>query len=302
MTPPPVPAVPTVFDRSLVRLRRERAGRTWTAADYLHRRAADEIAVRLDAVTRPFGRALDLGSHGGVLGPVLAARASTVVSADSARAMLPGPGGVVADEEAMPFAAGAFDLVVSNLALQAVNDLPGTLAQIARILAPDGLFVAALFGGETLRELRAAFAEAEIEQEGGLSPRVAPFADVRDMGGLLQRAGLALPVTDVDTVTVRYASAQGLIRDLRALGLTNALVARRPALRRATAARALAIYAERFADSDGRVRATFEIVHCAGWAPHESQPKPLRPGSARTSLAQALGTAEIGTGDKASPA
>jgi hypothetical protein len=189
---------------------------------------------------------------------------------------------------------------VSLLALHAVNDLPGALVQIRRVLAPDGLFLACLLGGATLTELRQAFTEAEAEVEGGASPRVAPFADLRDLGALLQRAGFALPVTDVDTVVVRYADPLRLLRDLRAMGLSNPLAHRRKTpLRRATLLRAMQIYAKRFADPDGRVRATFELVWLSGWAPHESQQKPLRPGSARVRLADALGTSEVSAGEKA---
>jgi SAM-dependent methyltransferase len=190
--------------------------------------------------------------------------------------------------------------VVSALSLQFVNDLPGALVQIRRVLKPDGLFVAALAGGDTLTELRQSFAAAESEIEGGLSPRVAPFGDVRDLGALLQRAGLALPVTDVDRITVRYDTAFALMHDLRRMGATNTLLDRRRVpLRRATLMRMAEIYAERFADADGRLRATFEIVWLSGWAPHPSQQQPLRPGSARARLADALGTQEISTGEKA---
>ncbi len=190
--------------------------------------------------------------------------------------------------------------MVSALALQFVNDLPGTLVQIRRALKADGLFLATLLGGETLTELRQSFAAAESEIEGGLSPRVAPFADLRDLGALLQRAGFALPVTDVDRLLVRYDSPFALMHDLRRMGATNALVARRRTpLRRATVMRMAEIYAQRFADADGRVRATFEIVWLTGWTPHPSQQQPLRPGSARTRLADALGTQEISAGEKA---
>jgi NADH dehydrogenase [ubiquinone] 1 alpha subcomplex assembly factor 5 len=195
-----------------------------------------------------------------------------------------------ADEEALPFAEQSLDLVVSGLALHFVNDLPGTLIQIRRALKPDGLLLAALLGGATLTELRTAFLTAEEELEGGASPRVAPFADVRDLGGLLQRAGFALPVADSDTVTVTYREPLALMLELRAMGSSNALTerSRRP-LRRATLARAIEIYRERFGLPDGRVPATFEIVTLTGWAPHPSQPKPLRPGSATTRLADVLG-------------
>jgi SAM-dependent methyltransferase len=190
--------------------------------------------------------------------------------------------------------------VVSALALQFVNDLPGTLIQIRRALRPDGLFLAAMIGGDSLAELREAFAQAEAEVEGGVSPRVAPFADLRDLGALLQRAGFALPVTDVDRLTVRYASPLALMHDLRRMGAGNALSERRRTpLRRATLRRVLEIYAERFADPDGRIRATFEIVWLSGWAPHESQQQPLKPGSAKTRLADALRAQEISAGEKA---
>ena len=205
----------------------------------------------------------------------------------------------MADEEALPFRDGSLDLVVSALALQFVNDLPGALIQIRRALKPDGLFLAAMLGGDTLTELRQAFAAAEAEIEGGVSPRVAPFADVREMGALLQRAGFALPVTDVERLTVRYSSPFILMGELRRMGATNVLTERRRTpLRRATLKRMAEIYAQRFADPDGKVRATFEIIWLSGWAPHESQQKPLRPGSAQTRLADALGTREIGTGEK----
>jgi len=207
---------------------------------------------------------------------------------------------VVADEEALPFGAEKLDLVVSALALQFVNDLPGTLVQIRRALKPDGLFLGALLGGDTLTELRQSFAVAESEIEGGVSPRVAPFADLRDLGALLQRAGFALPVTDVDRLTVRYETVFALMHDLRRMGATNNLLARRRTpLKRATLFRMAEIYGERFADADGRVRATFEIVWLSGWAPHPDQQQPLRPGSAKERLADALGTREISTGEKA---
>jgi len=200
----------------------------------------------------------------------------------------------------LPFGDATIDLVVSALALQFANDLPGVLVQIRRALKPDGLFLAALLGGETLTELRQSFAEAESDIEGGVSPHVAPFADLRDLGALLQRAGFALPVTDADRVTVRYDTVFALMHDLRRMGATNALLARRRTpLRRATLLRMAEIYARRFADADGRVRATFEIVWLSGWAPHPDQQQPLRPGSAKTRLADALGAREISAGEKA---
>ena len=183
----------------------------------------------------------------------------------------------------------SLDLAISALAFQFVNDLPGVLAQVRRVLRPDGLLLAAMIGGDSLTELRQSFAAAEAELEGGASPHVAPFADLRDIGSLLQRAGLALPVTDVDRVVARYDNAFALMQDLRRMGATNILFERRRRpTRRATMLRMAQVYGERFADADGRIRATFDIIWLSGWAPHESQPKPLRPGSATASLAEAV--------------
>jgi SAM-dependent methyltransferase len=231
----------------------------------------------------------------------LADRVGAIVAVDPVASQLAGERlAVAADEEALPFRDASLDLVVSALALQFVNDLPGTLIQIRRALRPDGLFLAAMIGGDSLAELREAFAQAEAEVEGGVSPRVAPFADLRELGALLQRAGFALPVTDVDRLTVRYASPLALMHDLRRMGASNALSERRrKLLRRATLHRVFEIYAERFADPDGRIRATFEIVWLSGWAPHESQQQPLKPGSAKTRLADALRTQEVSAGEKA---
>ncbi|GLK79478.1 methyltransferase [Methylopila turkensis] len=284
--------VPALVDRRALQLARARSLRGGEGPDFLRRRVAEDVADRLAATLRPFTEALDLVSPGGETAAALAARpgVTRVVRA----AALAGPGADLAcDPEALPFAPESFDLIVSTLALQFANDLPGALAQCRRALRPDGLMLAALLGGDTLTELRQAFAAAEGEVEGGLSPRVLPFADVRALGGLLQRAGFALPVTDVDRVTVRYPHALALMADLRAWGATNALAERRRTpLRRATLGRMIEIYGERFGDPDGRVRATFDIVWLSGWAPHPDQQKPLRPGSARTRLADALGVPE----------
>ncbi len=284
-------STPQVFDRELVRRRMARA-RQAGYVDFLLARALDDLGDRLAAVTRDFPHALDIGTPGEGAAPVLAAtgRVAAVTRAGTAGAA----GMVEADEERLPFAPETFDLAVSLLSLQQVNDLPGVLIQIRRALKPDGLFVGCLLGGQTLTELRQAFAAAEAERDGGISPRVAPFADVRDAGGLLQRAGFALPVADSEAVTVRYASVFGLMADLRGMGLTNALTERRKVpLRRGTLLRMAEIYAERFSDPDGRVRATFEMVWLSGWSPHESQQKPLKPGSAKARLADALGVTEI---------
>ena len=298
-----MPQHPIIFDRALLRARRRRAA-ALGAATFLVDRVAEDFADRLATVLRRFAYALDLGTPTDAVRRALAAsgKVDNIIAVDVlADPASVGAGlAVAADEEALPFRDGSIDLVISAFALQYVNDLPGTLIQVRRALKPDGLFLAALAGGDTLAELREAFAAAEAEIEGGVSPRVAPFADLRELGALLQRAGFALPVTDVDRLTVRYASPFALMQDLRRMGATNALVERRRRpLRRATLARMAEIYRERFSDPDGRIRATFEIVWLSGWVPHESQQQPLRPGSAQRRLADALGTEEISAGEKA---
>jgi SAM-dependent methyltransferase len=281
-------APPPLFDRSLIRRRLTRASKA--PANFLLERVAEDFGERLRLVSRSFPRALDLGTPGPEIAEVLRKVPQRLVF----RAAPLGPAvSAIADEEVLPFAAASFDLIASALSLQWANDLPGILIQIRRALAPDGLFLAALVGGQSLTELRTALTTAEAELIGGASPRVAPFADVRDLGRLLQRAGFALPVTDIEPIIVRYASMFALMQDLRAMGATNALTVRsRVPLRRAVLLRAAEIYAGRFSDADGRVRATFEIVWLSGWAPHESQQKPLAPGSARMRLADALNVSE----------
>jgi SAM-dependent methyltransferase len=294
---------PVIIDRALLRARGRRA-LALAPSTFLIDRVAEDLADRLASVLRSFARGLDLGTPTDAVRRALArgGKVGAIIAANALPAAAAGHGGlaIAADEEALPLREASLDLVVSGLSLHFVNDLPGTLVQVRRALKPDGLFVAALLGGDTLSELRQAFAAAEAEMEDGISPRVLPFADLRDLGSLLQRAGFALPVTDVDRLTVRYASPLSLMHDLRRMGATNPLVdrSRRP-LRRATLARMLEIYAERFADPDARIRATFEIVYLSGWAPHESQQQPLAPGSARTRLADALGTQERSAGEKA---
>jgi SAM-dependent methyltransferase len=292
-----------IFDRALQRRRRLRALRG-EPADFLLTHVAQELVERLQVVNRIFSVAADIGTPGPALRAMIWQQglASVVIGVDPlAHELRRGePLLAAADDEALPFADGSLDLAVSALALHAVNDLPGTLVQIRRALKPDGLFLAALLGGETLTELRQSFASAEAEIEGGVSPRVAPFADLRDLGALLQRAGFALPVVDTDRLTVRYTTPFDLMRDLRAMGATNALVERRRVpLKRATLLRMATIYAERFSDPHGRLRASFDIVWLSGWAPHESQQQPLRPGSAKARLADALKTFELPAGDKA---
>jgi SAM-dependent methyltransferase len=286
------------FDARLLRLRKQRAARGFGDAAFLHKRAAKDLAERLEAIPRPFPRALSLGGgrlfrHAAKAWPALWARIGELVEADVAGAP------IEIDPENLPFAEASFNLIVSPLVLHWVNDLPGAFIQLRRALKPDGLLLASLFGGETLNELRLSLLEAEAELRGGAALRVAPFADLQDVAALLQRAGFALPAADRDLVTVRYREPLRLLADLRAMGETAALTERAPPLRRDVLMRAMEIYRERFADADGRVRATFEIITATGWAPHDSQQKPLKPGSAKARLADALKTTERSAGDKA---
>jgi SAM-dependent methyltransferase len=268
---------PALFDRALLHARQRRA-QAQGGVTFLLDRVAEDMSDRLAAVMREFHAPADLWTPGEGL--------------DGLRTRLPSIERIALDAagaEKLPFAPESLDLVVSALALQFVNDLPGVLAQIRRALRPDGLLLAAMIGGDSLTELRQAFAAAEAECEGGVSPRVAPFADLRDIGALLQRAGFALPVTDVDRVVVRYGNAFTLMQDLRRMGAANVLIERRRTpSRRATLLRMAEIYAERFADADGRIRATFDVIWLSGWAPHASQQQPLKPGSAKASLAEAV--------------
>ena len=291
----PTQEPPRLFDRALIAARLKRAlhaAPDTPGADFLLRRAAEELADRLSLVRRGFAVAAEVGAPGPHAAEVLAARGAgfTLRLAPLALAAGVGPyARAIGDLESLPLADQSCDLIVSLMALHHVNDLPGALIQIRRAMRADGLFLAALAGGDTLTELRQSLTIAESEILGGAAPRVAPFADVRALGGLLQRAGFALPVVDADTVVVRYPDLFALMRDLRAFGATNVLTLRsRKPLRRDVLAHAAAVYAERFADPDGRLRATFETVWLTGWAPHESQPKPLKPGSATMRLADAL--------------
>src|SRR5712675_969896 len=277
MAPNPTTA-PMLFDRALLRARQSRALRSGSAT-FLLDRVAEDLAERLHAVLREFKTAADIGTVGDQVRDAVAGRVGKIARID-----LPDR-----ESEPIPLAPESLDLAVSALAFQFINDLPGVLTQIRRALRPDGLLLAAMIGGDTLTELRQSFAAAEAECEGGVSPRVAPFADLRDIGSLLQRAGFALPVTDVDSLVVRYDNAFALMADLRAMGATNVMVERRRTPTRiATMLRMSEIYASRFSDPDGRIRATFDIIWLSGWAPHDSQPKPLQPGSAKASLEAAV--------------
>ena len=295
-----------VFDRLAVRRRRERAGAAAEPAAFLAEEIAGRLCDRLDDLRRSFANVLVIGALGGRLGALAAGRPGVrmLATADLSEALARRAARpvVVADEEALPFAAGSFDLVLGGFSLHAVNDLPGALVQIRGALKPGGLFLAAMAGGGTLHELRRVLIEAEAEQEGGASPRVAPFADVPDAGALLQRAGFALPVVDGDTITVTWASPLALMADLRAMGEANALSQRlRRPTRRATLLAAAARYRDLFADADGRVPATFRILTLTGWAPGPDQQRPLRPGGAAARLADALGGEEHSAGEAANP-
>jgi len=284
---------PPLFSPKRVRAHRTRAAKGFAANAFLHARAAEDCADRLEAVNRRFERVV---AHGG--GPALAAalgrrslreKLGCLIAADASPRLA---GDLVCDAETWPFAPASLDLIVSLLSLHWANDLPGALIQARLSLAPDGLFLGVAFGARTLVELRESLLAAEAELLGAAASRVAPFADIRDLGGLLQRAGLALPVVDSDVVTVRYAHPLALLQDLRAMGETAAFAEPGPPLRRTTLWRAMQIYAERFSDPDGRVRATFELLTATGWAPHPSQQQPLAPGSAKVRLADALGVRE----------
>ena len=261
-----------VFDRTAVRRHKSRAAGRLEDHDFLFKEAGERLADRLDDIKRSFPLALDLGCRGGQLARLLGGRGGiqTLVHSDLSLEMLRRAEGlrVAADEEALPFSGKCFDLVLSCLCLHWVNDLPGLLVQVRRALKPDGLFLAAMLGGETLKELRQALGEAELAVEGAVSPRVSPFADIRDLGALLQRAGMALPVADADTIEVTYEDPGMLMRDLRGMGESNAQASRRKGFtRRATLSAAMARYKELFADAKGCVPATFEVITLTAWAP-----------------------------------
>jgi SAM-dependent methyltransferase len=308
-----------IFDRRTLRQRHARAAAR-SGFDFLFREAAERLVDRLGDVNRRFPVALDLGCRDGILARCLAGSDKTEAGSDKTEAGSDKIGHLIqadlspeflvrtagmrlaADPEFLPVAPGSLDLVVSSLALHWVNDLPGALLQLRRALKPDGLLLVSMLGGETLTELRQSLMSAELAEEGGVSPRVSPFAEMRDLGGLLQRAGFTMPVVDSDVLTATYSDALALMRDLRGMGETNVVAERRRAFtRRGTLARAAALYEAEFALPDGRIPASFEIITLTAWAPHQDQPKPLRPGSAQTRLATALGATEQPAGEKSAP-
>lgn len=297
-----------LFDRRLLQKRRNRSRADFSSYDFLRRAACEDLVSRLAAVNRSFPRVLEIGARDDRLSRALkdsedlGGRIGEIFSCDMTEASVRAPLGAAADEEALPFGDGSFDLVVSAMCLHWVNDLPGALIQIRRCLKPDGLFVGILPGGRTLHELRSSLLTAEEEIRGGAALRVAPALDVIDGASLLQRAGFAMPVSDLDRLTVRYAEPLRLLLDLRGMGETAAFTNRSgPPLSRQVLVRAMDIYRELFSDPDGRVRATFDLIAISGWSPAPDQPKPKRPGSASVRLADALGVSERSAGEKTSP-
>ena len=290
-----LPSGAYLFDRQLIRRRRRRVSQLdWERHRFLFDEVSDRLAERVLDVSRQFDQALDMGCHDGAFGQRLLGynRISRLVSADLSLDLLSDdhPGDkVIMDDEFFPFKAQQFDLIGSVLSLHWVNDLPGTLIQVSRCLKADGLFLGAMFGADTLIELKDCLVQAEIEVKGGMSPRVSPFLDVRDAGSLMQRAGFALPVTDTDTLTFKYQNAFALMHELRGMGEASALVERLKTFTgRRVLLRAAEIYQEKYQGSDGQIPATFQIVYLGGWAPHENQQQPLKPGSAKSSLRDVL--------------
>ena len=291
-----------IFDRMAVRRQRERAAVGFADHDFLFREVAERLVDRLADIRRKFDLAIDIGARGNHLSQLLAQNPSIETVIEMGLSPRMDKASFVGDEETFPIAPACADLIVSNLVLHWTNDVPGTLIQCRQSLKPDGLFMAAILGGETLTELRQVMMEAETEISGGVSPRVSPFAELSDTAALLQRAGFNLPVADSDTITVTYTDVFALMHDLRGMGEANAVLARpRTFSKRQIFLRAAERYSEMFGDSDGRITASFQVLYLTGWAPDASQPKPLRPGSATASLAEALESEEQSAGEKARP-
>jgi SAM-dependent methyltransferase len=292
---------PRLFDRSLLTARRNRAAPGFSQAQFLRERSIEDTLLTLAAINRRFDLALDMSAADGGFGRALAssdvaAKVGLLIEGELSprlSAQQSGPARLIMDEEWLPFADDSLGLIVSVLGLHSVNDLPGVLVQVRRALTPDGLFIGTLFGGETLKELRGCLMEAELEVRGGYGPRIAPFAEGPDLIDLLRRTGFSMPVVDSDRVEVSYEHPLRLLADLRAMGEGNVMIDRpRKGLNRAILHKMSELYFDRFADDEGRVTATFEIITLSGWKPHESQQKPLKPGSAKTRLADALGVKE----------
>lgn len=292
-----------VFDRDLVKHNRERCAKKFNEHDFLFSHVKQILEDRLYDINREFNAGLQIGSRGCV-NTKTHKKIDTLFTCDLTKAPLSAEveNYIQASEEFLPIKPKSLDLIISNLNLHTVNDLPGALLQIKQSLKDDGLFIASMIGGETLHELRTIMTEAELKMHGGISPRISPFADKQQMGNLLQRAGFALPVVDSEIITVTYDNVFKLFRDLRGMGENNAIIERsKNFTSRSFFMDVAKAYHEQFAEADGRIVATFEIIFLLGWAPHESQQKPLRPGSAEHRLADVLNTTEIKTGDKAKP-
>lgn len=296
------PSNPLVFNRSRLSTRRERARSSYSNVDFLKKRVTEDILDRITLTKRHFPMALELGAGHCDMRDQLYNHTDCLVLSDASKGIAATllPPAICADEEWLPFREASFDLIVSGLSLQWVNDLPGTLIQIRRTLKPDGYFVAAIPGGASLTELRQVLLQAETELTGGAEMRVSPFADALDLSQLLQRAGLTLPVSDRDRLTLRYENMFALLQDLKAAGETHSpyLTGRRPLSMRVLM-RAAELYQQMFSDDDGRIRATIDILWMTGWAPHPDQPKPARRGSGKVSLAEAVGSKEKSAGEKA---
>ena len=289
-----------IFDRIAVRRQRKRASTVFAEHDFLFREVAARLADRLTDIRRKFGLAIDLGTRGRHLNRLLAGNPSIETIVEMGLTPGAGEASFIGDEEALPIASICADLIISNLVLHWTNDLPGTLIQCRQTLKPDGLFMAAILGGQTLAELRQVMTVVEAEISGGVSPRVSPFAELADVASLLQRAGFNLPVADTDTITVTYSDVFALMRDLRGMGETNAVLARpRNFAKRQLFFSVAERYAKLFGDSEGRIPASFQILYLTGWAPDVSQQQPLKPGSASASLADALESEEHSAGQKA---
>ncbi|MEO0466282.1 MAG: methyltransferase domain-containing protein [Pseudomonadota bacterium] len=299
------PAIPQVFNTARHIARKNRAASAYGEYDFLKARVSRDLIERLGDTSHSFTHALDLGAHTGQLTKLLEdsdqVGATTAFETSPAMAETAGKSTLSGDPETLPFEENRFDLVTSALALHWINDLPGQLIQINRLLKPDGLFLGALFGAGTLMELRTCLMEAETEITGGAGLRVSPLPGLQDCAGLLQRAGFALPVADVDHITVRYDHPMRLMADLKGMGESAAFASVSSPLRRDVLMRMAELYLQRFSDPDGRIRASFEVVWLSGWAPAPGQPRPKRPGSARASLAEALGSVERKAGEKAGP-
>ncbi|WP_120495369.1 methyltransferase domain-containing protein [Kiloniella sp. EL199] len=289
-----------IFDRKSVNQHHHRAQNHIEDHDFLFREVADRLGDRLMDIARDFPKTLDLGSNHSILEETLGIRGriqefvtAKFQSEEDSQKDFVSSKDIEIISEIIPSATQVYDLIISNLCLHWVNDLPGILLQAHQSLKADGLFLASMIGGESLKELRACLMEAEMDIEGGVSPRVSPLIDVKDAGALLQRAGFALPVSDFDRIEVSYANAFDLMKELRGMGETNAIHNRKKSFtRRETLLKAAQLYQEKFSDSEGRINATFDIVYLAGWAPHTSQQKPLRPGSAAERLSDFLNTQE----------